>query len=89
MNTSNIIQGRIHSTMKSLTGLLGGFLLICYFQQASLAAPSHIKRNQEYVNALFDVYSCRVMKAANLVVSKLINVSRNCLDVTMSCKIHN
>ena len=71
--------------MKLLTGLLGGFLLICYLQQPSQAAPSHVKRDQGYVNALFEEYGCRVEKAASLVRSKL-KVSRNCLDVTMSCK---
>ena len=75
-----------HSTMKLLTGLLGGFLLICSLQQPSLAAPGHVKRDQKYVKALFDVYGCRVVKAASLVRSKL-NVSRNFLDVIMSCKV--
>ena len=56
-----------HSTMKLLTGLLGGFLLICSLQQPSLAAPGHVKRDQKYVKALFDVYGCRVVKAASLV----------------------
>ena len=86
MNASNIIQA--HSTMKLFTGLLGGFLLICYLQQPCIAAPSHVKRDQGHVNALFDQYGCRVEKAASLVRSKL-NVSRKSSDVTMSCKIHN
>ena len=62
--------------MKSLTGLgfLGCFLLICYFQELSLAAPSHVKRDQEYRNALFDAYGCRVLKAADVLRNKL-NVS--------------
>lgn len=72
--------------MKLLTGLLGCFLLICYLQQPCLAAPSHVKRDQGYVNALFDVYGCRVVKAASLVRSKS-KVSRNCLDITMSYKV--
>ena len=60
--------------MKLLTGLLGGFLFICYFQELSLAAPTHVKRDQELRNALFDVYGCRVQKAADGVRNKL-NVS--------------
>ena len=60
--------------MKSLTGLLACCLLICYLQELSLAAPTHIKRNEEYRNALFDAYGCRILKAAYLVRSK-VNVS--------------
>ena len=41
---------------------------------ASLAAPTHVKRDQELRNALFDVYGCRVVKAADGVRNKL-NVS--------------
>ena len=58
-------------TMKSLTGLLGCFLLIWYLQEPSLAAPTHVKRDQEYRNALFDAYGCRVLKAAEAVRNKL------------------
>ena len=57
--------------MKTFTGLLGCFLLICYFQELSLAAPSHVKRDQEYRNALFDAYGCRVLKATDAVRNKL------------------
>ena len=62
--------------MKTLTGLrlLGCFLLICYLQELTLAAPTHAKRDQEYRNALFDAYGCRVLKAADAVRNKL-NVS--------------
>ena len=60
--------------MNSLTGLLGCFLLICYLQELSLAAPTHVKRDQEYRNALFDAYGCRILKAADVVRNKL-NVS--------------
>ena len=63
--------------MKSLTGLLGCFLLICYLQDLNLAAPTmstHAKRDQEYRNALFDAYGCRVLKATDAVRNKL-NVS--------------
>ena len=57
--------------MKTFTGLLGFFLLICYLQEFSLAAPSHVKRDQEYRNALFDAYGCRVLKATDAVKNKL------------------
>ena len=60
--------------MNSLTGLLGFFLLICYLQELSLAALTHVKRDQEYRNALFDAYGCRILKAAEAVRNKL-NVS--------------
>ena len=60
--------------MKTFTGLLGFFLLICYLQELSLAAPSHVKRDEEYRNALFDAYGCRVLKAADVLRNKL-NVS--------------
>ena len=67
--------------MKSLKGLglLGCFLLICYLQELSLAAPTHVKRDQEYRNALFDAYGCRVLKAADVLRNKL-NVSCHSLD---------
>ena len=60
--------------MKPLTGLLACLLLICFLQEFSLAAPTHLKRDKEYRNALFNAYGCRVLKAADLVRSKL-NVS--------------
>ena len=60
--------------MKSLTGLLSFCLLFSYLQELSLAAPTHVKRDEEYRNALFNAYGCRVLKAAYLVRSK-INVS--------------
>ena len=60
--------------MQLLTGLLGCILLICCLQELSSAAPTHVKRDQEYRNALFDEYGCRVQKAADAVRSKL-NVS--------------
>ena len=62
--------------MKTITELmlLGCFLLICYLQETSLAAPIHVKRDQEYRNALFDAYGCRVLKATDAVRNKL-NVS--------------
>ena len=44
------------SIMKLLTGLLGCFLFICYLQKPSLAAPTHVKRDQEYRNALLDTH---------------------------------
>ena len=47
---------------------------MCYLQELSLAAPSHVKRDQEYRNALFDAYGCRVLKAADVLRNKL-NVS--------------
>ena len=73
-STLNIQNIQTCSTMKLLTGLLGCFLLICYLQEPSLAAPTHVKRDQELRNALFDVYGCRVVKAADGVRNKL-NVS--------------
>ena len=62
--------------MKTITGLtlLRYFLLICCLQVTSLAAPTHVKRDQEYRNALFDAYGCRVLKATDAVRNKL-NVS--------------
>ena len=48
-------------------GLLECFLLICSLQEFSLAAPTHVKRDQEYRNALFDTYSGHVLKAADSV----------------------
>ena len=60
--------------MKSLTGLLAFCLLFSYLQELSLAAPTHVKRDEEYRNALFNAYGCRVLKAADLVRSK-VNVS--------------
>ena len=61
--------------MKPLTGLLACLLLIiCFLQEFSLAAPTHLKRDKEYRNALFNAYGCRVLKAADLVRNKL-NVS--------------
>ena len=60
--------------MQRLKGLLGCVLLICYFQKLSLAAPIHVKRDQEYRNALFNEYGCRIQKAAEAVRAKL-NVS--------------
>ena len=60
--------------MQLLTGLLGCILLTCYLQELSLAAPTHVKRDQEYRNALFDEYGCRIQKAADAVRTKL-NVS--------------
>ena len=60
--------------MKPLTGLLACLLLICFLLEFSVAAPMHLKRDKEYRNALFNAYGCRVLKAADLVRSKL-NVS--------------
>ena len=60
--------------MQQLTGLLGCILLICYLQEHSLAAPTHVKRDQEYRNALFNEYGCHIQKAAEAVRAKL-NVS--------------
>ena len=57
--------------MQRLTGLLGCVLLICYFQELSLAAPTHVKRDKEYRNALFNEYGCRIQKAAEAVRAKL------------------
>ena len=66
--------------MQLLTGLLGCLLLICYLQQTSIAAPTHVKRNQEdTVTLLFNGYACRVLKAAQLVTDKL-NVSLYCAE---------
>ena len=66
-----------YSTMNLLTGLLGYFLLICYIQELTLAAPTHVKRDQEYRNVLFDEYGCRINKAAEAVRAKL-HVSCQC-----------
>ena len=57
--------------MKLLSGLIGCFLLNCHLQEPSLAAPTHVKRDQEYRNALFDAYGCRILKAADVVRNKL------------------
>ena len=62
--------------MKIFTGLLGCTLFICYSLELSLAAPTHIKRNQVSSNilTLYGEYSCRIQKAADAVRTKL-NVS--------------
>ena len=60
--------------MQLFTGLIGCFMVFCYLQGPTLAAPTRAKRNQEYRNALFDEYGCRIQKAADAVRSKL-NVS--------------
>ena len=57
--------------MKLLSGLIGCFLLNCHLQELSLAAPTHVKRDQEYRNALFDAYGCRILEAADVVRNKL------------------
>ena len=61
--------------MKMFTGLLGCTLFICYSLELSLAAPTHIKRDQEYRDILYAyIYSCRIQTAADAVRTKL-NVS--------------
>ena len=63
--------------------VLDCILLFCCLQQFGLAAPtvqadgdiaavsSDVKRDAEYRNALFGVYSCHVQKAAGAVRDKL------------------
>ena len=58
-------------------------LFISFLQQFSLAAPTlqgnedvavvpaHVKRDAEYRNAQFGAYICRVLKATDLVRTKL------------------
>ena len=65
--------------MNMLTHSLACFLLICYLLELSVTAPTHVKRDQEYRNALFDAYGCRVLKAADVLRNKL-NVSCHSLD---------
>ena len=71
--------------MKSVIAftLLEYLLLSCYLQPFSLAFPTmvgnedtavasaDVKRDADYRNALFGVYSCRVKKAADAVDNKL------------------
>ena len=63
--------------------LLECLLLFCCLQQFGLAAPTveakddiaavsfDVKRDADYRNALFGVYTCRVKKAADAVKDKL------------------
>ena len=57
--------------MKMYTVLPACLLLICYLQELSLAAPTHVKRDEEYRNALFDAYGCHVLKAVDVLRNKL------------------
>ena len=65
------------------TLVLNHLLFISCLQQFSLAAPilqanenvvavsSDVKRDVEYRNSLFSIYSCRVQKAADTIRNKL------------------
>ena len=74
LNIFNRLHIQANSNMKMFTGLLVCTLFICYSLELSLAAPTHIKRDQKYRNKLYGEYSCRIQKAADAVRTKL-NVS--------------